>query len=77
MLSNLPVREKTPLEELTSVLDLVAQAEAEVKCGGGRVLLRYAGTEPKIRLMLEGRDAATLERWSRLICDEIKKQIGV
>jgi phosphoglucosamine mutase len=76
IVSNVQVREKVPLEQLNGVAQLVAQAEAEVCPGGGRVLLRYSGTEPKARLMMEGRDPAVLERWSKLICDAIKKQVG-
>jgi phosphoglucosamine mutase len=76
LLTNVRVREKKPFEELDGVLPLVAQAEAEVKAGGGRVFLRYSGTEPKARLLLEGRDAGTLERWSKLISDAIRKQVG-
>jgi len=55
---------------------LVKQAEAELKSAGGRVLLRYSGTEPKARLLLEGRDAKVLEKWSQKICAAIQKQIG-
>ncbi len=76
LLSNVAVREKIPFAELDGVLGLVERAEAEVQAAGGRVLLRYSGTEPKARLLMEGRDSATLERWSKLICDLIKKQIG-
>jgi phosphoglucosamine mutase len=76
IVSNVRVREKRPLDQLDGVAQLVAQAEAEVQATGGRVLLRYSGTEPKARLMMEGQDSATLERWSKLICDAIKNQIG-
>ena len=74
--SNIKVREKKPFEQLDGVLDLVKQAEAEVQPSGGRVLLRYSGTEPKCRLLIEGQDMAVLEKWSRKISDAIKKQIG-
>ena len=57
---NVRVREKVPFEKLDGVLQLVAQAEAEVQPTGGRVLLRYSGTEPKARLLIEGRDSAVL-----------------
>ncbi|MBM3839083.1 MAG: phosphoglucosamine mutase [Verrucomicrobia bacterium] len=76
IVTNVRVREKRPIEQLDGVLQMVAQAEAEVQPTGGRVLLRYSGTEPKARFMMEGRDSATLERWSKLICDAIKRQIG-
>ncbi len=76
LVTNIRVREKLPFEELEEVLDLVKKAEAEVKPTGGRVLLRYSGTEPKARLLIEGRDSTTLERWSQLIATAIKRQIG-
>ena len=76
LVTNLRVREKVPFEQLDGVLALVADAEAKVKPDGGRVLLRYSGTEPKARLLIEGRDAATLELWSGRICAAIQKQVG-
>lgn len=76
LVTNVRVREKTPFEQLDGVLALVGQAESVVKPDGGRVLLRYSGTEPKARLLMEGRDAAVLEQWSKRICDSLKAQIG-
>ena len=73
---NVRVREKKPFEELDGVLKLVAEAKSEVEAGGGRVLLRYSGTEPKARLLIEGRDAKVLERHSQKICEAIKRQVG-
>jgi phosphoglucosamine mutase len=73
---NIRVREKKPFEQLDGVLALVAAAEAEVEAGGGRVLLRYSGTEPKARLLIEGREQSVLERHSRIICEAIKRQVG-
>jgi len=54
----------------------VKQAEEALKADGGRVLLRYSGTEPKARLLMEGRNAALLETWSKKIADSIKRQVG-
>jgi phosphoglucosamine mutase len=76
IVTNVKVRDKRPFEELNGVMDLVKQAESEVGQAGGRVLLRYSGTEPKARLLLEGRDAHTLETWSRKISDCIRSQVG-
>jgi phosphoglucosamine mutase len=76
LVTNVRVREKKPFEQLDGVLSLVAAAEAELTAQGGRVLLRYSGTEPKARLLVEGRDAAVLETWSRKICDLISKEVG-
>ena len=76
IVENVKVRVKRPFEELNGVLDLVSQAEAAVKGGGGRVLLRYSGTEPKARLLIEGRDATVIEQWSARICEALKTEIG-
>jgi len=76
LVSNIRVREKKPFEELEGVARLVSEAETELKAQGGRLLLRYSGTEPKARLLLEGREQAMLENWSEKICGAIKKQIG-
>jgi phosphoglucosamine mutase len=76
ILNNVKVREKPPLESLDGVGDLVRQAEQVLKPQGGRVLLRYSGTEPKARLLLEGPVQAELERWSAQIGEAIRRQIG-
>lgn len=76
LVTNVKVRVKTPFEELDEVLDLVGKAEAQLKPKGGRVLLRYSGTEPKSRLLLEGPEQSELERWSSAICDAIRRQVG-
>ncbi len=57
-------------------MDLLKQAEADVGQAGGRVLLRYSGTEPKARLLIEGRDAQVIEIWSRKIADCLRRQVG-
>jgi len=76
LVTNVKVREKIPFDQLNGVTKLVKQAEAELKSAGGRVLLRYSGTEPKARLLLEGRDAKALKTWSEKIIGAIQKQIG-
>ena len=76
ILTNIKVREKKPIEEMGEVMTLVSKAEADLKPQGGRVLLRYSGTEPKIRLLLEGRERAVLERWNERIGCEIQKSLG-
>jgi len=76
LVTNVKVREKMPFDKLDGILDLVEQAEAEVQPEGGRVLLRYSGTEPKARLLIEGPKQAVLEKWSKQICDTLKRQVG-
>ena len=76
LVSNVVVREKRPFAELDNLSHLLAEAEVELKSQGGRVFLRYSGTEPKARLLVEGRDQATLEKWTQKICSVIKQQVG-
>ncbi len=72
---NLRVSRKPPLQELPDILGLVRETEAAL-AGQGRVLLRYSGTEPKIRLLIEGRDAAFIEQQADQIARELQKALG-
>src|SRR5256714_1853774 len=72
---NLAVKEKRPFSELDSVMKLVNQAEKELS-GKGRVLLRYSGTEPKIRLLIEGREFEVIDKQADRIADAIQSAIG-
>ena len=63
---NLKVKEKPPLEDLPAVMKLVGEAEKELS-GKGRVFLRYSGTEPKIRLLIEGRELEQIDRQANRI----------
>lgn len=69
------VKSKPPLEELVAAQKLIAATEKKL-AGLGRVLLRYSGTEPLIRLLIEGRDADYIEAQADKIADAIKAQIG-
>ena len=77
LVTNVKVREKKPVDQLNGVTALVARAEQELQAQGGRLLLRYSGTEPKIRLLVEGRDPELLTLWTDKICAAIQAQIGV
>ena len=72
---NLRVKEKPPLETLPQVMKLVGAAEREL-AGKGRVLLRYSGTEPKIRLLIEGRELAQIDQQADRIAHAIQQAIG-
>jgi phosphoglucosamine mutase len=73
---NLRVREKPPLAQMPDVMTLISEAEKELS-GKGRVLLRYSGTEPKIRLLIEGRELEQIDRQANRIAKAIENAIGV
>jgi phosphoglucosamine mutase len=73
---NLRVKSKPPLEELSGVMKLVNETEKQLN-GKGRVLLRYSGTEPKIRLLIEGREPEEIDRQASRIAEAIQATIGI
>jgi len=72
---NLVVKAKPPIEELREVVKLRDEVEREL-AGQGRVLLRYSGTEPKIRLLIEGREFDKIDKQANRIADAIQNAIG-
>lgn len=72
---NLKVREKPPVEELPGIQSLLDEAEKALD-GRGRVLLRYSGTEPKIRLLIEGREETLINQHADRIARELTAAIG-
>jgi len=72
---NVQVKDKPAWETMPDVLELVK--EAETKLGSeGRVLLRYSGTEPKARLLIEGRDGQQIKAFADKIVARIQERIG-
>jgi len=76
VVTHVPVREKRPFAEMEGLPELLRRAEAELQAVGGRLLLRYSGTEAKARLLLEGPERAPLERWSRQLTEVIRRHVG-
>ena len=78
VLVNIAVAEKRPLEALPSVTQLIARFEKELG-DDGRVLVRYSGTEPKARVMVEGPDEGRIQVYAREIADALARacQAGV
>jgi phosphoglucosamine mutase len=70
VLVNLKVREKRPLAELPIVTTLIGNIERKLG-DDGRVLVRYSGTEPKVRVMVEGTDESAI----RVYADEIARAL--
>jgi phosphoglucosamine mutase len=52
----------------------IAEVENQLK-GEGRVLVRPSGTEPLVRVMIEGRDQARITEWAKHIADCIVSEL--
>ena len=74
-LLNVRVREKVPFAELASTRAAVDEVE-ELLSQTGRLLLRYSGTEPLARVMIEGENQFKIEGYARKIADAIEREIG-
>jgi phosphoglucosamine mutase len=75
VLLNVRVREKTDLKTIPAVAAVIDQVEARV-AGQGRLLVRYSGTEPLLRVMLEGRHEPEIRGWAQEIVDAVKRELG-
>jgi phosphoglucosamine mutase len=75
VLVNVRVRERRSLDELPQVQSLIADVEKRLG-DTGRVLIRYSGTEPLMRIMLEGQDQAEITAMANEIAALTKQVIG-
>jgi len=74
-LVNVRVRVRKDLAHTPSVVEEIRRAEDSF-AGSGRVLVRFSGTEPLARVMVEGLDQERVERFSASIAEAIRKEMG-
>jgi phosphoglucosamine mutase len=72
---NVPVRSKPPLVEVPEVEAALSRAQQELG-GAGRIVLRYSGTEPLARVMIEGRDEEAIRGLAESIASAIRSRLG-
>jgi phosphoglucosamine mutase len=70
VLVNVPVSRKPPIDSLAGVAERIRAYESEMN-GAGRILVRYSGTEPLARVMIEGADDARI----RVMADDLASVI--
>jgi phosphoglucosamine mutase len=75
VLLNVRVREKRDLGMVPAVANAIAGVESRVN-GQGRVLVRYSGTEPLLRVMIEGKREDEIRAWAQEIVDVVSKELG-
>jgi phosphoglucosamine mutase len=74
VLLNHRVAERVELRTIPEVAAVIAAVEARL-AGNGRLLVRYSGTEPLLRVMLEGRSQDEIRRWGQDIIDAVKRHV--
>jgi phosphoglucosamine mutase len=75
VLVNVPVARKADLSKVGPVAEAIARVEARLS-GQGRLLVRYSGTEPLLRVMLEGKDEGEIREWAQEIVDTVKQHLS-
>ncbi len=75
-LLNVRVRERRKLDDMPSVTAEIRRGEAKFG-GAGRILVRFSGTEPLARVMVEGADMRLVEEFTQRIAAAIQNEIGV
>jgi phosphoglucosamine mutase len=75
LLVNVRLKERRPLHELPGVQTEIASAEQSLG-NAGRVLVRFSGTEPLARVMVEGPSVEQVQRHADRIAEAIRTELG-
>jgi phosphoglucosamine mutase len=75
VLLNVRVREKKDLQAVPAIADSMRRVEERL-AGNGRLLVRYSGTEPLLRVMIEGQDQHEIQGWAAEIVSTVKEHLG-
>src|SRR5262249_47498030 len=75
VLLNVRVRDKADFRSVPAIADAIARVEGRL-AGQGRLLVRYSGTEPLLRVMLEGKHQEEIRGWAQEIVDAVKQHLG-
>jgi phosphoglucosamine mutase len=75
VLVNVRVRERRDLTSVPAIAETMGRIERQL-AGEGRLLVRYSGTEPLLRVMLEGKNQQDIQTWAHEIADTVRQQLG-
>jgi phosphoglucosamine mutase len=76
VLENVTLPSRRPLEEMTRLGAAVEEVKGSLG-SEGRVLIRWSGTEPKLRIMLEGPDEARIRVWAKELAEAAREDVAV
>ena len=74
VLVNVRVERKVDLQTVPGIAAVMAAVESRL-AGNGRLLIRYSGTEPLLRIMIEGRDQKEIAQWAQEIADAVRQHL--
>jgi phosphoglucosamine mutase len=74
VLVNVRVKQKTDLKTVPAIADAMKKVEERL-AGNGRLLVRYSGTEPLLRIMLEGKDDGEIKAWADEIAGVVREHL--
>lgn len=74
-LENVRVTRKPPIEEVPAIADAVDRSRHELN-GRGRVVVRYSGTEPLARVMVEAETQAMVNEHTRRLVELFQQELG-
>jgi phosphoglucosamine mutase len=72
VLVNVRVERKVDLKTVPGIAAVMSAVESRL-AGNGRLLIRYSGTEPLLRIMIEGRDQKEIAQWAQEIADAVRQ----
>ena len=75
VLVNVRVKQKTDLSTVPAIASTMKKVEQGL-AGNGRLLVRYSGTEPLLRVMIEGEDQPTVQAWAEEIAQAVRDSLG-
>lgn len=75
VLVNVDVLEKRSFADVEEIRKVISETETKL-ADKGRLLLRYSGTEPVARIMIEGDDQSTIEAYARNLATTIRETLG-
>ena len=76
VLVNVRVDRKVDLQTVPDVAQVMSDVESRL-AGNGRLLIRYSGTEPLLRIMIEGQDQGEIAAWAEEIAEAVRRHLVV
>jgi len=74
VLVNVRVERKVDLKTVPEIAKVMSAVESRL-AGNGRLLIRYSGTEPLLRIMIEGQDQQEISAWAGEIADAVRQHL--